>query len=174
MTTIIAVENSDHVLIGCDSQATSGYESNTLEGGKIVTNGEYVIGVAGRLRMLQGIQYAKLPDIPSGISGSDLDDFVSTKLGPAIQKTEKRLDCAQQSIYLFVVRGRVYTLMGDGAFLHAPEKVSSVGSGSSYALGSLLSVAGEPKEGDVRKALEAASRKDIHTSGPFRVLRVAS
>lgn len=174
MTTIIAVENSDHVLIGCDSQATAGGESNTLEGGKIITNGEYVIGVAGRLRMLQGIQHADLPEIPPNISNADLDRFVSTRLGPAVTKTEKKLDCQRESIYLFVIRGRVYTLMGDGAFLHTSNRVSSVGSGSSYALGSLLSVAGEPKSQDVYKALEAASCKDVYTSGPFRVLKVAS
>lgn len=172
MTTIIAVENSDHVLIGCDSQVTSGAEKTSLTGGKIVTNGEYTIAVAGRLRMLQAIQYAKLPMVPIGISGSQLDEFVSTKLGPAVAKAEKKFDCEGQSLYIFVIRGRVYNVAGDGCFIRSQENVYSIGSGSSYALGSLLGVDGEPAASDVLTALGVASMQDIYTRGPFNIRKV--
>lgn len=170
MTTIVAVENSDHVLIGSDSQVSAGFQKSRLEEGKIIKNGGYTIAVAGRLRMLQALKHATLPVIPR--EAWDVDEFVSTTLAPAISALEKSIECESDSQYLFVIRGRVYNIHGDGTYLRDPSGKYSIGSGSDYALGALFGVEGETTQQDVRQALRAAARHDMGTSGPFFVSKV--
>lgn len=171
MTTIVAVENKGHVLIGCDSQVTAGNQKMTLEGGKIIRNGDYLIAVAGRLRMLQAMRHATLPTL--GVDSTDIDAFVSLELGPAIAQVEMSVGCVPgESEYLFVVKGRIYSIYGDGTYTRNPSKHYSIGSGSPYALGALYSLRSEASRDDVERALQAAATHDIGTSAPFLVEKV--
>lgn len=171
MTTIVAVENKTHAIFGCDSQVTAGYQKTTLEGGKIIRNGEYRIAVAGRLRMLQALKHATLPEISA--DEWDIDAFVSTTLGPAIAEVEKNVNCEPgESDYLVILRGRIYNIHGDGTYSRNPSKQYSIGSGSHYALGYLHGIRGEATRDDVEQALRAAATHDLGTSAPFLVEKV--
>lgn len=171
MTTIVAVENKTHVLFGCDSQVSAGRQKSTLEGGKIIRNGDYRIAVAGRLRMLQALKHATLPEMPA--DAWDVDAFVSTTLGPAIAEVEESVNCEPgESDYLVILRGRVYNIHGDGTYSRSPSKQYSIGSGSHYALGYLHGIHGEATRRDVEQALNAAATHDIGTSAPFLVEKV--
>lgn len=172
MTTIVAVENETHALFGSDSQVTAGSQKSSLEAGKIFKNGEYTIAVAGRLRMLQALKHANLPKIPK--DAWDIDQFVSSTLGPAIAQIEKDAGCDGDSQYLVAVRTRIYNIHGDGTYLRNPSKHYAIGSGSDYALGSLYGLSGEPTQQDVKTALRAAAKHDLGTSGPFFITEVSA
>lgn len=170
MTTIVAVENRDHILIGSDTQITAGYQSHGTESAKVFTNGEYTFGVAGRFRMLQAVKHARLPKIPEDLE--DVDAFVSTILGPFINRLEKDAKCDPfESVYMTIIRGRIYLIDGDGTYVRNQKGIYSVGSGSTYALGALSNLEREPTEADVLRALRAAEYNDIGTSGPFHIQR---
>lgn len=173
MTTIIAVENADHIILGCDTQVTAGYQKASLPEPKIFSNGDYRIAVAGRFRMLQALQHAELPPLPTGWQDKQVDWFVANELNRAVSKIEKNAGCdAGDSVYLFVVGGRVYNIHGDGTFLRTATGVYALGSGAEYALGALYGLSGRITEKDVKNALRAAAYNDIHTSAPFHVERI--
>lgn len=170
MTTIVAVENSDHVLIGCDSQATMGRMKQSLPGGKIFTNGEYTIAVAGRFRLLQLMAKVELPPTTS----DSLDYHMAHVFSPAVAEQINAIspDLLSESLMLVVVKRQVFLITPDGSAIQNNRGHYSIGSGSDYALGSLARYTGDITERQVLAALEAASNYDIGTSGPFHVSRV--
>lgn len=169
MTTIIAVQNSNHVIMGSDSQVTSGYEKSSLPQGKIFSNGDYTFGAAGRFRLLQMLQHM---DLPSPDGGS-LERFMAVDLVPHIERAAKEQSAGfHESAILVAINGSVFEISGDGSVLQSGDGVYSIGSGSTYAKGSLSAVDGEPNVNDVRKALEAAARRDVGTSGPFFIRKI--
>jgi len=120
--------------------------------------------------MLQALKHADLPEVPKG--ETDIDKFVSRVLGPFVSKLEKEVDCKGEGVYLFVLRNRVYLISGDGTYLRNSSKRYSIGSGSSYALGALYGIEGQPTKEDVFRALRAAAKNDVGTSSPFHVEKV--
>lgn len=171
MTTIVAVENDGHVLIGSDTQVTSGYQKESLGASKVVTNGEYFVAVAGRLRMLQEIRHADLPAIPEDVHGASTDRFVNRVLCPFVQKLEKFANCENESHYLFILRNRVYFIGGDGTYMRNSSGAYAIGSGSPYALGALTGLTSYTKD-DIARALLAAANNDVFTAAPFNINKV--
>lgn len=167
MTTIVAVERNDRVIFGSDSQVTFGHQKAPLADAKFFTNGEYILGVAGYFEMLNILQNKELPD-PEG-SGADLDNFMSQVFSPHIAQLEVDGGMKQgSSVAIVSVRGRVYLAYLGQAPIRYNGGVYSVGSGSTFALGSLSTVK-RPTERDVKRALLSASQNDIGTGGPFHV-----
>lgn len=169
MTTVVAVERSDRVIIGADSQVTAGSQKQTLETGKIVKKGEYTLAVAGRVRLLQALRHADLPAIETW----DIDHHISEVFAPRLAEISKKIELdPAESIVLVVVRRRVYVVYGDGTYVRNTNGVYAIGSGATYALGVLSGIDHLPAVTDVERALHVASQNDIGTSGPFTISTV--
>lgn len=174
MTTVVAVQNKDGLIFGCDSQVSGHYYDN-LKSPKVAQNGPYTIGVAGFLGALQAIHFADLPTPPKGLV--NYDRFVKTVLIPAVRAVEEAEDIERgKSSYLFGFHGELYHVSTDGVFLNSANNFLAIGSGSIYARGYLLAVADVAVNGfaerDVEFALQAAARNDPWTSGPFHIKKV--
>ena len=179
MTTIIAVELKNRVIFGSDSQATSGYSKIHMDGGKIETVGEYTFGVAGVAELLLRLRRIEWPVVEG-----DTDEHVHERLIPFLLEQQSQIfkdfGISEEddnpffsppiSSVIVSVRGRVYdlNLVKGLSPIRRAHGTYSIGSGADYALGAL---AGAQKldEKAVLRALEAAARNDIGTSGPFTV-----
>lgn len=170
MTTVVAVEDKNGVTFASDSRVTS----NSINDGwvdKVVCNGQYVFAAAGYLRTIQVLEYASLPDAPTG-DGRVVDRFVTQELIPAIMKAAKESagsnsdDLLNSGIVLVAVRGRIYEITGDAAWTRSRNGRYAIGSGSDYALGALAAGA------SAKKAVKIAAAYDSGTNDDVRVMRI--
>lgn len=178
MTTVIAVQKSDHVILASDSQATKGSQRVRMEDGKIRTNGEYTFSVAGLYSMIGALENADFPPVDDSVP---LRKFVSMQVAPLIRRIEKRelkntgappeFQHMMQSTVVLVVRGQVFEIDNGVIGPKVQSGVYVTGSGSYYALGALSGVV-SPSERDVYRALTVASSNDVGTSAPFMVKKV--
>lgn len=169
MTTIIAVETPNGVIFGSDSQSTMGHQKETLESGKIFTQGEYTIAVAGRARYMQVLKHTTLPRVRT----EDIDQHVGGVLMPRLGRLETAADMKPgESIMILAVRGRAYLIIPSDSYERNASGIYGIGSGSEYALGYLASVPGTPTQADVLNSLEVAAKFDAYTSAPFKVVTV--
>ena len=154
MTTIVAVEYEDHVVISADSRVSSG---STYEEGmtKVIFNGNLTFAVSGALLTLQNLQYADLPEPHE--HEWDFDKYVATELIPAIASVCDP-DTLPHSTILAVVAGRVYSL-DQGTWFRSKDGVYAIGSGSAFAYGALS--AGAPED----EAVHIAGLYDKGTGG---------
>lgn len=168
MTTVIAVEGEYVTKFVADSQCTYGSQQSD-DSVKIAKNGEYTFAVAGALRAMQIIEFAKLPPIPhtqingrTDLQNSTLDRFFSLEIIPAIVSAFKecvRESSLRHSSILVALKNRVYEVAGgDGAWLRYKTGHYGIGSGSSYALGALAAGA-NPED-----AVSIASDYDTYTN----------
>ena len=183
MTTIAAVEGDGWAVIGFDSRVSTMlpggriYTMPTTSNGKIVRNGEYLIGAAGDLRILNIIGYAfKPPTPPRG--NTNLDKFIITTFIPALRLCfeEHGVSLKENGTgadLIVALRGRIYEI-GEGFEWCADSKgIYAVGSGSTFALGSLYTTLGGKKYGietakkAVKLSLEIASSLDSGTGLPI-------
>lgn len=186
MTTIAAVEGDGWAVLGYDSRVSTTlpggriYTMSLTSTGKIVEVGEYLIGAAGDLRVLNILGYAFKPPTPPR-SSANLDKFMVTSFIPAL-----RLSLEENGIPLkehgtgaeiiVAVRGRIYEI-GEGFEWCADEHgIYCVGSGSAFALGSLYTSLATKKEYGIEAAkkavklsLEVAAALDSGTGLPIFV-----
>lgn len=162
MTTIVAQEYEDKVLIAFDDKVSGADTSTTVE--KVYTNesADIVLGVSGLLSVSQTLRYAKLPRMAD--EDWDVDRYVTRKLIPALYRRagEEMEACS----VLAVVRDRVYSIAG-GSWVRNESGEYAIGSGSKYALGALA--AGAP----IDEAVQIAGDLDPYTSTNVTVLEIA-
>ena len=159
MTTIVAQEFEDKVLIAFDDKVSGADTSTTVE--KVYTNesADIVLGVSGLLSVSQTLRYAKLPRMKD--DDWDVDRYVTRKLIPALNRAADE-DLEMCSV-LAVVRGRVYEIDGN-CWTRNGSGDYAIGSGGKYALGALA--AGAP----LHEAVQIAGDLDPHTSTNVTVM----
>lgn len=170
MTTIIAIEHENGVTFGFDSKVSYGSEHADLEGSKVFANGEVVFGICGAVLDANIFRYAELPKLDA--HEWDIDRWVTTQLLPALHSALRDRGALEVSNgklstgggILLAIRGRVYQAAYDGSWTRHTNKLYSIGSGSSYALGALAVGA------SVREALRAAEVYDKGTGHRLQVL----
>lgn len=180
MTTIAAIQGDGWAVIGHDSRVS---ELNT--GGrffslpsvtpKVVEIGDYLIGCAGDLRALNVVAHAlKPPAAP----GRNLDKFITSTFIPHLKQTfdEHGIGTKESSPdvnLMVVVRGVVYEIGDSYEWCRDVSGVYSIGSGSAYALGSMITSKGlkdftqQTAKRAVRKGIEVASQLDWGTAPPI-------
>lgn len=168
MTTIVAVQKKNRVLLGHDSQATRQNGQKTkMRDGKLIQNGPYTFAVTGYADFIPLLEDADLP-APEG----DLRKFVRRVLAPELGRIEKEHYGSYSNALLIVVGGEVFSYRGAQIDIAGAEGVYALGSGGSYAENYLLSLRRPILSADVRRALVVASNRDAYTSGPFTVKEV--
>ena len=90
MTTIAAVQGEGWVVVGCDSRVTENQErifTLAKENGKVVKNGNYLLGAAGDMRAINLLTHVfKPPVINPTTHGVRLDKFMTAVFIPELKK----------------------------------------------------------------------------------------
>ena len=184
MTTIAAIQGENWAVVGYDSRVTEDNEKiYTLpkESGKLVKNGNYLLGVAGDMRAINLLAHVFKPPVVSATAyGVKLDKFISTHFLPELKKCFEEnsysKDGENDSQVIVVINGTIYEIGQDYSWAHDESGVYAIGTGSPYAMGAMLAGLETRKKtittakSIVRGALTISSRLDPNTSGPFYVL----
>lgn len=169
MTTIIAIQYEDRVVIGADSQVTSVRKFSHPRMAKITQRGQYLIAGAGLSAACDIAQHIWIPPKPTVEDRKDLYHFMIAKVIPSLKqcfkdndfKLEDDKDDETRFAFLIAVDGEVFDIADDFAVSLDNSGHYSIGSGSSIALGALAHKA------TLEEALEIAASKDPYTSAPF-------
>jgi hypothetical protein len=181
MTCIVGLVDNGNIIMGSDSLiSTNGWEVSLLAQPKIFRLGEMLIGVAGKLRLLQLVEHElKLPDIGNGESPMHymISGFVPAlmqlleKAGfIEIESGTKRMD----GNLIIGFRGHLFTIAIDFAVQEDLHGYDVIG-GCSHALGSLYTserAVGMTPKGRVMMALSAAECFDASIREPFHILEL--
>lgn len=182
MTTIAAIQGEHWAVIGYDARVTEEDRIYTLpqHGGKLVKNGSYLLGAAGDLRAVNLLAHVfKPPTISPSTYGLKLDKFISTSFIPELKKCFEENSYSKDGEFdsqiLVLINGTIYEIGSDYSWAHDETGIYSIGSGSSYALGSLIATLETRKrtlataKTLVRQAVNIAARLDPSTGTPVYV-----
>lgn len=169
MSTLVGLKQDGKIYLGADSRAsTEDGEVRPKTFKKIFRNGTYVIGFIGSVRGGQILypEYAEMPD-----DVMDVPDFIRVHCD---EKGCLGINEHQMSMhgcnYIFAYQGRMYEILIDFQMSEI-DNYTAVGSGSSYAFGSLHTTEDMKLDGQTRVkwALEAAAMFDGATGAPFDI-----
>lgn len=183
MTTIAAIQGDGFAVVGFDSRLTreDGGRVYTLPkgNGKVVRNGEYLIGAAGDLRAVNLLSdVVKLPS-PEGLTGAKLDKFFSQKVIPVIRGCFEMngygKDGSHESDILVVVQGQVYEVGSNYDWNKDVSGIYGIGSGGDYAVGALHAMVEKGFTIDEGKdftkmAIEISAKLDSGTGLPIHLI----
>jgi ATP-dependent protease HslVU (ClpYQ) peptidase subunit len=167
VTTVIAIQFPDKVVMGADSQTTgsSGTIFRHESVKKIVANGKFLIAGAGDAAPSDICQYVWTPPTPRGLEWNDLLRFMITKAMPSLKQCFKDSDYKPDSdssfSFLFAIGGEIFDVGEDFSVLRKQNGIYGIGSGSNVAIGAIQQGA------TIERALEIAAENDAYTSGPF-------
>ena len=161
MTTIVAQEFEDKVLIAFDDKVSGADTSTTVDKVYVNESADIVLGVSGLLSVSQTLRYAKLPRLAE--DDWDVDRYVTRKLIPALSR--RAGEDIEACTVLAVVRGRVYEIASD-CWTRNGSGEYAIGSGGRYALGALA--AGAP----IDEAVQIAGDLDQFTSTNVKVMEI--
>ena len=173
MTTIVGVVKNGHVILGADSQVTSGSRPNSHpKMQKITNNNGYLIAGSGDSTPCDILQYIFIPPVPTTTERKNLYKFMITKFVPAMREVLEENGYKPDSNdkdagfdMLFAFDGELFEIGDDFSVLLNGDGIYGIGSGSGIAIGALY--AGKT----VEESLEYAAKNDIYTSGPFQIVR---
>lgn len=168
MSTVIGLVQDGKVYMGADSFATteSGERRNIVVK-KIFTNGFYMIGFIGSVRTGQVLkpEYFEAPE-----NIYDFPDRIRIQLeekGCLATNSETQASMMESNFLVATVEGKLYEILSDFQ-MNEIDDFTAVGSGSTFALGSLYT---SRKIKDAKKrilrALDAAAFFDAASGPPF-------
>jgi ATP-dependent protease HslVU (ClpYQ) peptidase subunit len=168
MTTIVAIQYADGVLMGSDSLVTAERKYNHPRMAKITETGPYLIGGSGEVAACDIVQHIWEPPIPTVADKKDLYHFMIAVVIPAMKKCFKENeykwdaeDDETKFAFLIAIDGEVFEIADDLSVCLDAAGFYGIGSGSSLALGALKAKAEMPD------ALQIAADLDPYTAPPF-------
>jgi ATP-dependent protease HslVU (ClpYQ) peptidase subunit len=173
MTTVIAVQTEDDVILGWDSLATRSNEKMTLVEPKVWCRGGIIFGVSGTTRAMDLLYCIDFPEY----DGTDARAWIITRIVPLIQAVLK--ENGQAALWdaedghadmglILVVDGTAFVLDSLLSPSSTYEGIYTLGSGGDYARGALFAGA------DVMTALRVAADIDPYTGGHLTVRTASS
>lgn len=165
MTTVVAVESPEGVAIAYDSQVSGAYVGAGVE--KFFMNGEVGFLFTGVVRDANILRYLHLPAVDTW----DIDAWVTRALIPAIRQgfndheitQSNREERSMDSMFLAIVRGRVYEVNSWFGWYRNADGIYALGSGYAFALGAIYGGA------SVKDAMKVAKRLDPYTGGKIHL-----
>lgn len=168
MTTIVAVQYADGVVMGTDSLVTAERKYSHPKMQKITTTGPYLIAGSGEVAACDIVQHIWEPPIPTVADKKDIYHFMISVVIPSIKKCFKENeykwdadDDETKFAFLIAIEGEVFEISDDLSVCLDAAGFYGIGSGSSLALGALKAKASIPD------ALQIASEIDPYTAPPF-------
>jgi len=145
MTTIVAIQYEDQVVIGADSQVTATRKFSHPRMVKVSERGQYLIAGAGLSSACDIAQHIWIPPKPTVEDRKDLYHFMIAKVVPSLKQCFKDNDFRLEGdkdeetrfAFLIAIGGEVFDLADDFAVSLDDSGHYSIGSGSSIALGAL-------------------------------------
>ena len=179
MTCVVGVVHKGRVYMGADSAASNTSFSRPRVDRKVFHNGPYLMGYTTSFRMGQLLQHAlKVPAPPfdaDALHGFMVTDFVNAmrtcfQEGGWLKQTEGR---DKGGTFLVGVQGRLFVIESDLQVGEYTDSFAAVGSGDSYALGSLHTTAtsDDGPRRRITKALDAAASFNPYVSKPFHIIK---
>jgi ATP-dependent protease HslVU (ClpYQ) peptidase subunit len=196
VTTIVAIQGDDWVLVATDSRISSfdgsgmATQSSTLSAGtsKVAQNGKYLLGAAGDVRAINLLHHALQPPAPPpNLAGRKLDAFITTRFIPAMRECfethgyatpdndDKQHMAEHASTVLVVVNAHAYIVDGDYSWATDTSGIYAIGSGAPYALGAIHALRNgrtidTPQQAKnlATKALTITGRLDPYTGTPVQ------
>ena len=185
MTTILAIQGEDYCAIGSDSQWTDDYNRvGKMTQSKVITVGNYFIGVAGDTRGANIIQHVfNPPQLPPKLSGNKLTKFIVSQFIPAYRDCleqnglglpQYESNTAQASIdSLVCANGVIYQIDADYSTEMDTNNLYAIGSGAHYGLGDMQMHASNKKISQTSakrvllQSLTISARFDSNSGSPF-------
>ena len=170
MTTIIGVEYANRCVILGDSRIVGDskiYSHPDMV--KVVTNGNYLVGVAGDVRALQVVLHTWKPPVLLAKDKNNIFQFMVNKVAPSLKQLladaglldSKSPDKDFEINIIVGLNGQLFEIDSDFAVSRNSDGYYAIGTGGDYALGALY--AGVTPE----QAAEIAAVNDSKTAGPF-------
>jgi ATP-dependent protease HslVU (ClpYQ) peptidase subunit len=183
MTTIAAVQGEGWVVVGYDSRVTEDHEkifTLSKDNGKVVKNGNYLLGAAGDMRAINLLTHVfKPPVLNPTMYGVKLDKFITAVFIPELKKcfeeSSYSKDGEMDSQVMVVANGIIFEIGSDFSWAHDESGLYAVGSGGDYALAALLATFETRKrtigtaKALVRQAITIAAKLDPSTSPPIYI-----
>jgi ATP-dependent protease HslVU (ClpYQ) peptidase subunit len=169
MTTIVAVQYRDKVVIGADSLVTASRKYNHPAMVKISERNGYLIAGAGEVAACDIAQHIWIPPTPTTADKKDLYHFMIATVIPSLKKAfkdndykwEKEDEEETKFAFLVAVNGEVFDIADDFAVCLDKSGFYGIGSGASAALGALRNGA------TIEESLKIAEAIDPYTGSPF-------
>lgn len=180
MTCIVGLEHNNHVYIGGDTAATSGYDVVIRGDEKVFANGKMVMGFTSSFRMGQLLRYSFVPP-RNAHAGDDMKYLATTFVDAARKlygakgflKTRDNVEAA--GTFLLGYNKRLYAIYDDFQVGSPVDGYAAIGAGSDLALGAvyaLKSVIDDPVA-IVVVALEAAAKFNASVRAPFVIYELS-
>lgn len=175
MTCIAAIAYNGMVYMGGDSAAAdeNNHFISTRKEPKVFIKDDYIIGYAGSFRFGKVVQYNFIPPKPDF---KNLDKFLNTIFIDALRECAEssKIDPTTEedsSELLIGVGGRLFEFCNDWHMGEDANDFNAIGSGSSFAMGSLYSTGRiRSPHARIRTALQAAEKFSQTVKGPFTIL----
>lgn len=184
MTTIAAVQGPSWAIIGFDSQVSESdgrkYQLPD-DAAKCFEVGQYVIGVAGDLRVVNILSNSFVPPEPPRTVGKKLDKFLISRFIPSLRRTFDHNSYGKEwkdegALLIVAVNGIIYEIGPNFDCIRDTRGLYAIGSGGNFALGALVAL-DEPGRRTLRKAEQmvttamfAAASLDSGTSEPITIV----
>lgn len=167
MTTVVAVQTEDDVILAWDSKATRDNEQGTLKAQKVWCRDGIVFAVSGSTRFMDLIYTGSFPPY----DGSEARRWIITNLVPAVQELIANSghgeillnESSLTSGLMVVVDGQIFGMDTSLSPFQFTEGIYGMGSGADYAKGALY--AGK----NIEEAVGIAAILDPYTGGPINV-----
>ena len=175
MTCIVALSHNNKVYMGGDGAAADENSSaiSSRKEPKVFIKGPYIIGYSGSFRFGKVVQHSFTPPKPQG---EDMDKFLNTAFVLALREVcdLSKVDPSSEddsSEMLVGVNGKVFEFCNDWHFGEDINNFNAIGSGSSFALGSLYSTRQRKSpRARIMLALESSERFSSSVRKPFTIL----
>lgn len=179
MTCIVGIVQKGIVYMGGDSLASEPESMDKLpmKNRKVFHNGPFLIGACGSLRMAQILQHGlkpppkpKLMEDMKFMATRFIDEVRAAFLNNGYGKIREGGD-NEGGNFLVGFGGKLYEVHNDFQVGEWSWGYASIGSGRSYAYGSLFMSENEAPELRITSALEAAAHFNAGVAPPFYVLK---
>lgn len=141
MTCVVGMVYQDHVYLGADSACISGNHKDTIKQAKVFEKNSFVVGCAG---LIKGINILRLEDWPENIY-DDPEEYLYNLMKWYRKQCEKHKIAEVDNEVItnpieaiFGYHNRIFTVEGAFGVTESSREYVAIGSGSSYAFGSLF------------------------------------
>jgi ATP-dependent protease HslVU (ClpYQ) peptidase subunit len=175
VTCIVGLSHQGKVFMGGDAAAADDNIVSARKEPKVFIKNGYLIGYSGSFRFGKVVQYIFNPPKPPH---DEIDKFLNTTFVNLLRETceANKVDPSSEedsSEMLVGIGGKVFEFCNDWHFGEDINDFNAVGSGTSFALGSLYSTRRlRNPNARIQLALESAERFSPSVKGPFTILEL--
>ncbi|MER9680822.1 hypothetical protein NKJ23_16020 [Mesorhizobium sp. M0184] len=173
MTCIVGLVDKGRVYLGGDSASIDGTDITLRADPKVFRNGDFVMGYTTSFRLGNLLQHSLVP--PRHHPDDDIRKFMVTEFIDAVRDCLKNggyaatgTDAEAGGTFLVGYQGRLFSIQDDYQVGEGLDGFMACGCGEKYALGSLGTSTGRPRD-RVLKALSLAERWSAGVRAPFHL-----